>query len=189
MDFIAGVKTNPEPDLSWFNFQDMKIRHLFLFCTLIIGCAGRISSNQPKLVYEDGYHFGHLNKSIIQEHDAYTWFPKQYDNYQPMLERIDTNALNETNIVVFMGTWCHDSKREVPRLYKILDEINYDYAKFEIIGLKNNKTGYFKDYSNFNVKNTPTIIFFQNKREIGRIIEKPKKSLESDIQKILNEVQ
>ena len=166
----------------------MKISYLFLFCTLIVGCAGHITNNQPKLVYEDGYHFGHLNKSIIQEHDAYTWFPKQYDNYQPMLERIDTNALNETNIVVFMGTWCHDSKREVPRLYKILDEINYDYAKFEIIGLKNNKTGYFKDYSNFNVKNTPTIIFFQNKREIGRIIEKPKKSLESDIQKILNEV-
>jgi len=101
-----------------------------------------------------------------------------------MLEKIDTNALNETDIVVFMGTWCHDSKREVPRLYKILDGINYDYSKFEIIGLKKNKTGYFKDYSKFNVKNTPTLIFFQNKREIGRIIEKPKKSLESNIQKI-----
>ncbi len=166
----------------------MKISYLFLFCTLIVGCAGRIFSNQPILIYEDGYHFGHLNKSIIQEHDAYTWFSKQYDKYQPMLEKIDTNALNETDIVVFMGTWCHDSKREVPRLYKILDGINYDYSKFEIIGLKKNKTGYFKDYSKFNVKNTPTLIFFQNKREIGRIIEKPKKSLESDIQIILKEV-
>jgi len=144
LDFIAGAKTNPELDTSWFNFSNMKISYLFLFCTLIIGCAGRISSNQPKLVYEDGYHFGHLNKSIIQEHDAYTWFPKQYDKYQPMLEKIDTNALNETNIVVFMGTWCHDSKREVPRLYKILDGINYDYSKFEMnsIHFHNTSTKY-----------------------------------------------
>ena len=108
----------------------MKISYLFLFCTLIIGCAEQIFSNQPKLVYEDGYHFGHLNKSIIKEHDAYAWFPKQYDKYQPMLEKIDTNALNETDIVVFMGTWCHDSKREVPRLYKILDGINYDSVSY-----------------------------------------------------------
>jgi len=84
-----------------------------------------------------------------------------------------------------MGTWCHDSKREVPRLYKILDELYYDYENFEIIGLTKDKKGYFQDYATFGITNTPTLIFYRDDIEIGRIIEKPVGTLESHIQNIL----
>ena len=88
-----------------------------------------------------------------------------------------------------MGTWCHDSKREVPRFYKILNTINYDKKNLQIVGLKKNKKGYFNDYSNYNIKNTPTFIFFQDGNEIGRIVEKPKGSLELQIQNIQKKIQ
>jgi thiol-disulfide isomerase/thioredoxin len=85
-----------------------------------------------------------------------------------------------------MGTWCHDSKREVPRFYKILDELNYNYANFKIIGLTKDKKGYFHDYTSFNITHTPTIIFYRNGTEIGRIIEKPDGSLESHLLRIIS---
>ena len=159
----------------------MKISYLFLFRTLIIGCAEQIFSNQPKLVYEDGYHFGHLNKSIIQEHDAYTWFSKQYDKYQPMLEKIDTNALNETDIVVFMGTWCHDSKREVPRMLRILDSAGVGTEQISLIGVDTNKAEPKGREKLYNLRNTPTLILLKNGKEVGRIIERPNVSLEADL--------
>ena len=87
-----------------------------------------------------------------------------------------------------MGTWCHDSKREVPRLYKILDDIGHNESNLEIIGLTKDKKGYFNDYSQYRITNTPTFIFFHKGEEIGRIIERPKGSLESRIQFILDKI-
>ena len=84
-----------------------------------------------------------------------------------------------------MGTWCHDSKREIPRLIKILDNLKFDQSNVEIIGLTKEKKGYFNDYSRYNITNTPTIIFYKNKKEVGRIIEKPKETLESNMLSIL----
>ena len=55
----------------------------------------------------------------------------------------------------------------------------------EIIGLTKEKKGYFNDYSRYNITNTPTIIFYNNKKEVGRIIEKPGESLETNMVLIL----
>ena len=165
----------------------MKSIIIILLCVFLSGCAGRIPGLKHNPAFEDGYHFGVLNKALLQNHDAYTWFPEHYDTYSPNLKRFDLSMLNKTEIKVFMGTWCHDSQREVPRLYKILDDLNYDDTKSEIIGLKKDKTGYFKDYSHFDIQKTPTIIFYQDDQEIGRIIEEPKGSLEAHIQQILTD--
>jgi thiol-disulfide isomerase/thioredoxin len=115
-------------------------------------------------------------------HDGYSWFTKQYNQYQPTKNKLN---LSDIEIRIFMGTWCHDSKREVPRLIKILDNLKYDYSKLVIVGLTKDKKGYFKDYTKFNILNTPTLIFYRNDQEIGRIIEKPKDSLESDMISII----
>jgi len=165
----------------------MKSITIILFSALLIGCAGLIPGIEHKSTFKKGYHYGVLSKALIQNHAAYTWFPKYYNSYSPNIDEFDLSMLDKTEIKVFMGTWCHDSKREVPRLYKILDELNYDYSNFEIIGLKKDKTGYFKDYSRFEIQKTPTIIFYQEGRDIGRIVEEPKGSLESHINNILTD--
>ena len=87
-----------------------------------------------------------------------------------------------------MGTWCHDSKREVPRFYKILNTLDYDQTNLQIIGLKKDKKGFFNDYSYYKITNTPTFIFFKGGNEIGRITEKPTGSLELQIQLILEKI-
>ena len=163
----------------------MILKIITIFCACLLGCAGIIPKNNPTVVFDDGNHFGLLSKSLIIDHDSYTWFPKQYDAYHPNLNGFDSANLKQISIKIFMGTWCHDSKREVPRLYKILDELYYDYENFEIIGLTKDKKGYFQDYASFGITNTPTIIFYRNDVEIGRIIEEPKGSLENQMARII----
>ena len=163
----------------------MRLKIITIFCAYLLGCAGIFPKNNPTVIFDDGNHFGLLSKSLITDHDSYTWFPKQYDAYHPDLNGFDSTNLKQISIKIFMGTWCHDSKREVPRLYKILDELYYDYENFEIIGLTKNKKGYFQDYASFGITNTPTIIFYRNDLEIGRIIEEPKGSLEDQMARII----
>ena len=163
----------------------MRLKIITIFCACLLGCAGIFPKNNPTVIFDDGNHFGLLSKSLIIDHDSYTWFPKQYDAYQPDLNGFDSANLKQISIKIFMGTWCHDSKREVPRLYKILDELYYDYENFEIIGLTKDKKGYFQDYATFGITNTPTIIFYRNDVEIGRIIEEPKGSLEDQMARII----
>jgi thiol-disulfide isomerase/thioredoxin len=163
----------------------MKFKIITILCASLIGCVGTNPGDIPAAVYKDGYHYGLLNKSLIENHNAYTWFPKHYNTYNPNLNGFDLLNFENTSIKIFMGTWCHDSKIEVPQFYKILDKLNFNYKNFQIIGLTKDKKGYFKDYTYFNITNTPTFILYRGDIEIGRIIEKPEGSLESHLLKIL----
>ena len=37
--------------------------------------------------------------------------------------------------MLFMGTWCEDSQREVPAMIKILDQAGYSTANMEIVAI------------------------------------------------------
>ena len=158
---------------------------LFAYMTLA-GCSiGSLANKKTPYIYKNPYHYGVLNKNILMEHEGYTWFLNRYDKYQPSIKELRQINFNEIKIKIFMGTWCHDSKREIPRLIKILDNLKFDQSNVEIIGLTKEKKGYFNDYSRYNITNTPTIIFYKNKKEVGRIIEEPKETLESNMLSIL----
>ena len=90
------------------------------------------------------------------------------------------------NIDVYFGTWCHDSEREVPKLLKLLKAnrhitltlITLDYEKEDPQALAQKN----------NIKYTPTFIIYRDeskKEELGRIIERPKRSLIEDINQLL----
>ena len=84
-----------------------------------------------------------------------------------------------------MGTWCPDSRREVPRFMRILDMCKFPLDKVTFIGVDNTKLSPIGDYDKLNIERVPTFIFLKNKIEVGRIIENPKTSLEQDMINIL----
>jgi thiol-disulfide isomerase/thioredoxin len=104
------------------------------------------------------------------------------------LEKIKP-LLKSIEISIFMGTWCKDSKREVPRFYRILDELKFKEKNLTVFALGIAPGEYKKspngDEKGKNILRVPTIIIKRKGTEIGRIIEYPVKSLEEDMYDIL----
>ncbi len=69
---------------------------------------------------------GTVSKKDFKKAPFKTWFNKEYDSYtldKANLEKIK-NKLKDKEILVFFGSWCSDSKMEVPRFIKILDYLD-----------------------------------------------------------------
>ena len=123
-----------------------------------------------------------LNSEVFRE-----YFNKEYDNYA-----LDTKTIEQIQklrknleIVVVMASWCHDSKVQVPRFYKILDEAKINDSKVSLIAVDSNKTTDDVDITSMNIQRVPTFIFYKKGNEIGRIVEKPNSTLEKDMLLIL----
>ena len=110
------------------------------------------------------------------------WFKEEYESYvidEETLELAST-VEDEINIECFMGTWCVDSRREVPRMYKILDQIQFNDKNLMIVSVDRDRVSPNGEQKGKNIHHVPTIIFYNKGKEIGRIIESPVGSLEED---------
>ena len=132
---------------------------------------------------------GYFNPSQLTREPYDTWYTKGFDSYLPnsasmnMLLDKDYSALS---IKVVMGTWCPDSRREVPRFMKILNIWQFPVTKLTFIGVDNAKLSPVGEYNSLDIQRVPTFIIYKNNIEAGRIIENPTTSLEQDIVNILN---
>ena len=157
----------------------MKKIYLLFIAILFTSC----SQNQNYLLEEGVVDIDYLKKS-----PKTYWFNENFKNYTvETINRDNFSELYNYDIEIFMNTLCHDSQREIPRLIKILNELNFPENKLKIILLNPNKESKMGYEVNKNITNTPTIIFNLDNTEVNRIVEFPKESLESDILKILND--
>lgn len=126
---------------------------------------------------------GYCTREAFQDTAFKDWFDEQYNSYQPDYETIDQleGKLDDVTITIVMGTWCSDSKEQIPAFYKILDELNYPSDKVTLICVDRKKKGLSNEADGLNIELVPTIIFYRNGEEIGRIIETPQESLEKDL--------
>jgi len=120
--------------------------------------------------------------SLFETHKE---FQLNYEDYQPRDLPL-LQPIPDLEIQILFGTWCHDSAREVPRLLKLLKEMGVLDHQIHLVGLNLSKSEPLNREVKFDVKKTPTFVFLRGKQEIGRIIEKPGLSLESDLQIILS---
>ena len=119
----------------------------------------------------------------IQIQNLFTEYPLfkfRYDNYE-VTNQINLSDLEDISVVIMFGTWCHDSKREVPRMLRILDSAGVGTEQISLIGVDINKTEPKGREKLYNLRNTPTLILLKNGKEVGRIIERPNVSLEADL--------
>jgi thiol-disulfide isomerase/thioredoxin len=153
-------------------FKNIILTSIFF---LFVGCTS--TTNQSSL------SIGKISQSeLLSTHKS---FLDPYD--QTKISSQDILLINQwpntIHVEIFFGTWCHDSQREVPRLLKLLSHnltitnslIALDYQKSEPEGLAEQKM----------IKYTPTFILYKNNKEIGRIIERPIKSLVADMDEMI----
>ncbi len=112
-------------------------------------------------------------------------FQSQYNEYR-VDDGIDLKDIVDIKVVILFGTWCHDSNREVPRMLSILNKVGLAFKDISLISLDINKQEPKGREKKLNLRNTPTFVIFRKENEIGRIIERPEKSLEEDLMNIIN---
>jgi thiol-disulfide isomerase/thioredoxin len=115
--------------------------------------------------------------------EAYPAFQAQYDDYD--VGDISSVMVAELRIEVLFATWCHDSEREVPRLLKILETAGVESSAVELVALDFNKTEPKGRAALQGLEYTPTFVFSVAGEEIGRIVERPDKSLEAALANIV----
>ncbi|MFV9549834.1 thioredoxin family protein [Algibacter sp. PT7-4] len=134
---------------------------------------------------------GKINKNGLTQNTFNTWFTKNYKDYlvNKAITKKLKDALNKYEIKVFLGTWCGDSKREVPRFYKIIEATNFPESQLEVIAVNRTKNAYKQspnhEEKGLNIHRVPTFIFYKNGKEINRIVEHPKETLERDMLNIV----
>lgn len=99
------------------------------------------------------------------------------ESLKPLLEGVE--------IVIFLGTWCIDSQRQVPKFVKILEESGYPTEEIHVVYMTRDKATPQKYEEGLDITNVPTFIFYRNGKEMNRIVEFPIEDLESDMLKIL----
>lgn len=129
------------------------------------------------IVSDEGLQAGEFGESYAVEYKNYSPSKGSIRKLQKQLQNIE--------IVLVLATWCRDSKEQVPRFLKILDQVNFDFKNLSMIAVDSKKNGQKIDVSSFDIQRVPTFIFFRDEIEIGRIIETPHKTLEKDLLKII----
>ena len=151
--------------------KNFLILSISIFTTFSFISADRVDKSKNNLLGD------------IQIQNLFTEYPLfkfRYDNYE-VTDQINLSDLEDISVVIMFGTWCHDSKREVPRMLRILDSAGVGTEQLSLIGVDINKAEPKGREKLYNLRNTPTLILLKNGKEVGRIIERPNVSLEADL--------
>jgi thiol-disulfide isomerase/thioredoxin len=164
----------------------MKYLFLLLFTITLTSCSAQKKTNATK--NKQGDLIGFANKESFEQAAYNSWFTENFDAYQPDEETITSLkiALKATTVKGFMGTWCGDSKRETPHLYKILELANFNFKNLELVTVNRSKKTPDNLQNGFDIKKVPTFIFYKKDKEIGRYVEYARETLEKDILKIVS---
>jgi hypothetical protein len=148
----------------------------FVLTVFLVGCSG------PHAAQEAESPVGRITREQLSPA-----FLAAYDTVHVLTEFVDMirQANTGVHVVVFLGTWCGDSKREVPRFLKIMDSAGISMDRITLHALDRKKTSPDGAEVRYGVDRVPTFIFLKKEAEIGRVIETPKTTLEGDILTIL----
>jgi hypothetical protein len=135
---------------------------------------------------------GRVSPKRLEQAPFGEWYNKNYDAYV-----VDSTAvirlraqLAGKQLMVFMGTWCGDSRREVPRFFKILDCCGIDTGSVQLITVAASGDQYKQspghEERGRDIYRVPDFIVLDQGRELGRVVESPVNTLEKDLLSILS---
>ena len=124
-------------------------------------------------------------RDVILENNVWKQIHEDYQPEQALMDILRSKASKINSVDIYFAFWCGDSENNVPPFIKILDELGTDGVKVNYFTAARKKPGEKFYFEKLNVVRIPTFIFFNDGKEIGRIVENPKKTLEEDLLEIL----
>jgi len=170
----------------------MKQITIFLLCLFCLTFSFS-QSNNTLVIDGQGNEklLGKINRNELEVNSFNEWFVPNYESYliNTKVVEIIKDTLKQYEIKAFLGTWCGDSKREIPRFYKILDAASFPETQLEVIAVDRTPSAYKQspneEEKGLNIHRVPTFIFYKDGKEINRIVEFPKETFERDILNIV----
>ncbi len=148
---------------------------------------------QALSIFSQEVIIGDTSVKALEEKPYSNWYLERYQSFSSkkgVINELSEYIKNEDfTVEVYFGSWCSDSKREVPKLIKILEEADFDFSNLRLIGVDSDKIvpGISeKERQRLNITNVPTIIVYQDNKEINRFVEYAQESLEEDLLKIFS---
>jgi thiol-disulfide isomerase/thioredoxin len=165
------------------------MKNLILVFSVFLGFAfGTSAQEMNKKVFDEKSQtdilVGNCDRDGLMSCEFGNSYNEEYPTYNPNGDII--HALKEriqgVSCTLVLGTWCGDSKEQVPRFLKIVDMTDNPFDELKIICVDRNKEAPdMKVKEQYLIDKVPTFIFYRGDTEIGRIIETPKESLEKDL--------
>ncbi len=159
-------------------------------CAVILVLAG-CGSSETYQVSEDPHGqkliTGKFSASMLASDSSFDWYQKNYAEFTPdsaSIAFLDSAARN-VYFVVFGGTWCGDTKRELPKFMKTVTLAHIPVTNIELYGVDRSKKSSDGMTDKYRVTNVPTFIVFSGGKEIGRIVEHPEDGIEIDLARLL----
>jgi len=155
----------------------IKLLSPMIYLTLLVSCKAQQTSEEKWV--------GKTQVTTLEE--EFDWFSNNYNSYTPDSSTIQAlkPKINAYTYYVFGGAWCGDTKRLLPKFFKTLNQSNVESGKVQLYLLDHQKHSPDKEERKYKVVNIPTFILYKDGKEIGRIVEEEKESIEKDLLKLM----
>jgi len=95
------------------------------------------------------------------------------------------NIQEPVHILLFVGTWCGDSRRGVPPFMAVFQAANNPHLQLEIIGVTRDKEDPEGLAPQYGIERVPTFVILKDGKEIARLVEFPQKTFARDFIDVL----
>lgn len=162
------------------------MKKIFLLLFLISAFSSAQAQKKPRLL-------GICSASDLDLEPYAAWYRPGHDSYVPnpdITSHLKKAGPEKFTVKIVFGSWCGDSKRELPRMMKILRAAGFPEKSIRLIGVYDSLALYKQapkgEEKGLEVYRVPTFIVCQKDKEIGRIVEYPAETLERDLLKIVS---
>lgn len=156
----------------------MRRSYLLVTVALVLsGCAGGRVAQVER---------GWIDRATLMRPEHHE-FAERFDTVQvdqqfvPMIRSVSDSV----SVIVFLGTWCPDSRREVPHFLKLADEAGIASDMIKLYAVDRTKKSDDGLTTQYHIQLVPTFIFLKHGEEIGRITEAPRTTMEQETLTIL----
>ena len=167
----------------------------WIVLSLLIFTASSLAFGQSEInkeifdeVVQDTILYGYCSVEAFEKSNYKHWFYAEYQAYNAdseILKQLQLLDLEEIELILVLGTWCSDTRREVPRIVKVLRKIDFNMQHLRILCVNSYKEAENTMLFELNIRFVPTLIVKKQGIEVGRIVESPTISLEADFLTII----
>ena len=166
----------------------MKLVLICCMAACVLSCHHTMQvTSDPVIVKGNTLLLGKISVKQLEQPPFGDWYQKEYATYNPDAAVSDSlrSLLNSCRFELFLGTWCGDSRREAPRIMKLMHAMGIKPSAITIIAVGNRDTLYKQspahEEQGKEIYRVPHLNIYKNGKEVGRVTETPVKTWERDM--------